>query len=139
VTNSLWLHILRRLAFLRDLARLLESVSAIRSSVSAIQRQLDRQHSFSVIRMLDFDLQYHPRYSERPSLCGPTDATTSLPRSLVPRITMNRPDMPLLRDVAIPRKRLIVLDARDRTKPQLLQLCQRDNLKFEIFLHYARE
>jgi hypothetical protein len=58
------MHIFRRLAFLRDLARLPESVSAIRSSVSSIQRQLERQHSFSVMRMLDFDLEYHPRYAD---------------------------------------------------------------------------
>jgi len=64
VRTNVSAYIRQQIALLRHLARLPQSISAIRDSLEALQRQLDRQHSLSVIQLLDFHLQYHPRYSD---------------------------------------------------------------------------
>jgi hypothetical protein len=54
----------RKLPVLGYFLRVADSLSAIQERVQAIDRQIAFSHSMSVVRLLDFELPNHPRYSD---------------------------------------------------------------------------
>jgi len=62
--DNIFSRIYRQIPYLRELPRLNDSLSDAKRLLTTIQRQLENQHSFGVIRFLDFDLANHPRYGD---------------------------------------------------------------------------
>ena len=56
--------IYRQIPYLRELPRMNDALAEIKHATALIQRQLDSQHAFDVIRFLDFELPNHPRYGD---------------------------------------------------------------------------
>ena len=56
--------IYRQIPYLRELPRINDTLAKIMHATALIQRQLDSQHAFDVIKFLDFEMPNHPRYGD---------------------------------------------------------------------------
>jgi hypothetical protein len=64
VPESSFLDACRRIPILREAIRLADSITTIKNTLISIDRSLKLQHELAAIRLFDFDLLNHPRYSD---------------------------------------------------------------------------
>jgi hypothetical protein len=62
--KNLFARLARRVPIYGDILRINDTLGSVRQALFSVERQIQSQHNFSVIRLLDFELGGHPRYGD---------------------------------------------------------------------------